>query len=116
MTPVIELKNVTKTMKGFSLKNLNLEVKGGFVTGFIGPNGAGKTTTLKLIMNLIKPDSGEVKLFGLDYAAHEKEIKERIGFVYAGQSANHFLLHPYYYRSGSDRRLYRFYPGWRIGF
>lgn len=84
MTSVIELNNVSKTLKGFSLKNINLEVKQGFVTGFIGPNGAGKTTTLKLIMNLIKPDSGTVKLFGLDYARHEKEIKERIGFVYDG--------------------------------
>jgi ABC-2 type transport system ATP-binding protein len=84
MENVVELKNVTKNFKGFSVKNMDLQVKQGFVTGFIGANGAGKSTTIKMIMNLLKPDAGEVKLFGLDYSTHEKEIKERIGFVYDG--------------------------------
>ena len=57
-------------------------MKQGFVTGFIGANGAGKSTIIKMMMNLLKPDFGEVKLFGLDYKTHEKAIKERIGFVY----------------------------------
>ncbi|WP_397539188.1 ABC transporter ATP-binding protein [Rummeliibacillus pycnus] len=82
MENVVELKNVTKQFKEFSVKNINLQVKQGFVTGFIGENGAGKSTTIKMIMNLLKPDAGEVKLFGLDYKSHEKAIKERIGFVY----------------------------------
>ncbi|MBB6450984.1 ABC-2 type transport system ATP-binding protein [Geomicrobium halophilum] len=82
MENVVELKSVTKNFKGFSVENIDLQVKKGFVTGFIGANGAGKSTTIKMIMNLLRPDSGEVKLFGLDYTAHEKEIKERIGFVY----------------------------------
>lgn len=84
MENVVELKNVTKNFKGFSVENMDLQVKQGFVTGFIGANGAGKSTTIKMIMNLLKPDAGEVKLFGLDYSTHEKEIKERIGFVYDG--------------------------------
>lgn len=63
---------------------MDLHVKQGFVTGFIGANGAGKSTTIKLMMNLLRPDEGEVKLFGMDYKTHEKEIKERIGFVYDG--------------------------------
>ncbi|KKB44987.1 ABC transporter ATP-binding protein [Bacillus thermotolerans] len=84
MENVVELKNVTKAFKGFSVKNMDLQVKKGFVTGFIGANGAGKSTTIKLMMNLLKPDAGEVKLFGLDYKTHEKAIKERIGFVYDG--------------------------------
>ncbi len=84
METIVELENVTKEFKGFSIKNMNLQVKQGFVTGFIGENGAGKSTTIKLMMNLLKPDSGKVKLFGLDYNQHEKEIKERIGFVYDG--------------------------------
>ncbi|WP_090795732.1 ABC transporter ATP-binding protein [Pelagirhabdus alkalitolerans] len=82
MEHVIELKNVTKTFKNFSIDSLDLKVKQGFITGFIGANGAGKSTTIKMLMNLLKPDSGEVKMFGLDYKTHEKEIKERIGFVY----------------------------------
>lgn len=80
MENVVELKNVTKKFKGFSVNNIDLQVKRGFVTGFIGANGAGKKT----MMNLLKPDTGEVKLFGLDYKTHEKAIKERIGFVYDG--------------------------------
>lgn len=84
MENVVELKNVTKRFKGFSVNHINLQVKQGFVTGFIGANGAGKSTTIKTMMNLLRPDAGEVKLFGLDYKTHEKEIKQRIGFVYDG--------------------------------
>lgn len=50
--------------------------------GFIGPNGAGKSTTIKLIMNLIKKDLGEIKIFGMDNVEDEKKVKDRIGFVY----------------------------------
>lgn len=50
--------------------------------GFIGPNGAGKSITIKLIMNLIKKDSGNINVFGLDNLKHEKEIKQKIGFAY----------------------------------
>ncbi|KGA96668.1 sodium ABC transporter ATP-binding protein [Alkalihalobacillus alcalophilus ATCC 27647 = CGMCC 1.3604] len=82
MENVIELKNVDKSLKNFKVNNLSFEVKKGFVTGFIGTNGAGKTTTLKMILNLLKPDNGSLKVFGLDYAQHEKEIKERIGVVF----------------------------------
>ncbi|MBD8006875.1 ABC transporter ATP-binding protein [Bacillus norwichensis] len=82
MENVIEFRSVSKAFKAFSLENLDLEIKQGFVTGFIGANGAGKSTIIKLIMNLLQPDKGEVNVFGLDYASHEKEIKERIGFVY----------------------------------
>ncbi|WP_242144018.1 MULTISPECIES: ABC transporter ATP-binding protein [unclassified Bacillus cereus group] len=82
MENIVELRDVHKTFQGFSIKQLNLQIKKGFVTGFIGSNGAGKSTVIKMMMNLLKPDAGEVKIFGLDYASHEKEIKERIGFVF----------------------------------
>lgn len=82
MHNIIELRNINKTFKGFQLDNLSMDVKQGLVTGFIGANGAGKSTTIKIIMNLLKPDNGEVKIFGLDYKHHEKAIKERIGFVF----------------------------------
>lgn len=84
MENVVEFKNVAKEFKGFSIKDINFQVKQGFITGFIGGNGAGKSTTIKMMMNLLKPDQGEIKIFGLDYKTHEKEIKERIGFVYDG--------------------------------
>lgn len=82
MENVIELQHVHKSFKGFQIKDLSINVKKGFVTGFIGGNGAGKSTTIKMIMNLLQQDSGTVSVFGLDYKKHEKAIKERIGFVY----------------------------------
>lgn len=82
MENVIELKDVHLKLGSFELKDFSVSVKKGFVTGFIGGNGVGKSTTIKLIMNILQPNSGDIKLFGLDYKKHEKEIKQRIGFVY----------------------------------
>ncbi|MCK7479120.1 MAG: ATP-binding cassette domain-containing protein [Candidatus Moduliflexus flocculans] len=50
--------------------------------GFIGANGAGKTTTLKSILNIVKPDSGTVEIFGENIVGNELELKQRIGFMY----------------------------------
>lgn len=78
----LEIKNLSKDYTGFKLDNVSFNLKRGYIMGFIGPNGAGKTTTIKLIMNLIKRSSGEIKIFGLDNLKDEKEVKNRIGFVY----------------------------------
>lgn len=82
MESILEIKNVNKAFKGFQLKNIDFHLEKGYIMGFIGPNGAGKTTTIKLIMNLMKKDSGTIKIFGLDNIKDEKSIKDRIGFVY----------------------------------
>lgn len=82
MTPILEVNNLTKHFKDFSLKDVSFKLDKGYIMGFIGPNGAGKSTTIKLIMNLLKKDDGEIKVFGLDNIKHENEIKNRIGFVY----------------------------------
>ena len=82
MEYVLEVKNVTKQFDTFRLDNISFNLEPGYIMGFIGSNGAGKSTTIKLIMNLIKKNSGEIKVFGKDHIKYEKEIKERIGFVY----------------------------------
>lgn len=82
MNKIIEILNLSKNYKNFQLKNINFSLESGYIMGLIGPNGAGKTTIIKLIMNLIRKDSGEIKLFGLNQDSHQKEIKSRIGFVY----------------------------------
>ncbi|GAA3343963.1 ABC transporter ATP-binding protein [Deinococcus persicinus] len=82
MENVIELQQIQKSFNGFQIKDFSIHVKKGFVTGFIGGNGAGKSTTIKMIMNLLQQDSGTISIFGKIYKKHEKEIKERIGFVY----------------------------------
>ena len=79
---MLEVKNLTKDFKKFKLDNVSFKLEPGYIMGFIGPNGAGKSTTIKLIMNLLKKDSGEIKVFGMDHIKYEKEIKDRIGFVY----------------------------------
>jgi len=82
MDTVLEVKNLSKVYRDFTLSNVSFSLERGYIMGFIGPNGAGKSTTIRLIMNLLKKTSGEVKIFGLDYRTHEKEIKNRLGFVY----------------------------------
>lgn len=88
MDLVMELRGVSKTYKDFALKSIDLALERGYIMGFIGPNGAGKSTTIKLLMNLIKKDSGEIRLFGMDHERDEIAIKQRIGFVY---DVNHFF-------------------------
>ena len=78
---VIEMNGVKKTLGNFTLDIPNLVVKEGYITGFVGKNGVGKTTTLKLIMNLLRLDSGTIKVFGKDVRTMSKEIHEHIGFV-----------------------------------
>ncbi|MCJ7843194.1 ABC transporter ATP-binding protein [Lederbergia sp. NSJ-179] len=87
MNKILEITNLSKAYKDFSLKGINMTLDRGYIMGFIGPNGSGKSTTIKLIMNLIKKDSGEIKVFGLDNEQNNIPIKERIGFVY---DENHF--------------------------
>lgn len=82
MSSILEVKNLAKEYKDFKLNNISFSLDRGYIMGFIGPNGAGKSTTIKLIMNLIKKNSGEIKIFGLDNIKREKEVKEKIGFVY----------------------------------
>lgn len=82
MENILEIKDLSKIYKGFKLDNISFNLKKGYIMGLIGPNGAGKSTTIKLIMNLIKKASGSINVFGLDNIKHEKEIKQRIGFVY----------------------------------
>jgi len=82
MDNILKIKNLKKSYKDFTLDNLTFNVERGSVMGFIGPNGSGKSTTIKLIMNLIKKNSGNINVFGLDNSKHDKEIKQKIGFVY----------------------------------
>lgn len=87
MDYILEVKDLNKKMGGpysgeFQLRDVSFKLKPGYIMGFIGPNGSGKTTTIKLIMNLLKKDSGTIKIFGQDNVDFEKEVKNRIGFVY----------------------------------
>lgn len=82
MPNILELQEVSRSFGDFKLDRISLTLPRGYIMGFIGPNGAGKTTTIKLIMNLIKRDSGRINIFGQDNIINQKEIKQKIGFVY----------------------------------
>ncbi len=60
----IEIRDLTKSYPGFTLDHLNMNVPSGSVVGLIGENGAGKSTTIRLLLDLIRPDSGEISLLG----------------------------------------------------
>ncbi|WP_254639112.1 ABC transporter ATP-binding protein [Cohnella sp. GbtcB17] len=82
MMNVIEFRQFSKRNGAFTLQNLNFPIQSGYITGLIGPNGSGKTTMIRSIMNLIRPDFGEVLVFDQSYHNQERDIKRRIGFVY----------------------------------
>jgi bacitracin transport system ATP-binding protein len=77
---VIETRNLTKQYGvQKSVSDLNIHVKRGRIYGLLGRNGAGKTTTMKMLLGLIKPTSGTVKIFGKSMIGNEKKILPRIG-------------------------------------
>jgi len=79
---VIEIKNLTKSYgKNRGIENVNLSVNKGEIFGFIGPNGAGKSTTIKVLLNLIFPNSGDARIFDLDCVTEPIKIKKDIGYV-----------------------------------
>lgn len=79
---MLEVTNLTKSYKSFSLNSVSFTIKRGRITGFIGNNGAGKTTTLKCILGLASYDGGEILLGGKTLYENEREFKEKIGVVF----------------------------------
>lgn len=77
---VIETNNLTFNFGNQTVvKSLSLQVPEGSIYGFLGPNGAGKTTTIKLLLNLLQTQSGDIKIFGLDYQHNRREILSQVG-------------------------------------
>ncbi len=77
----IEIRNLTKVYRTFTLDNVNLTLPKGYIMGFIGENGAGKTTTIKTMLNIAQKESGQVKIFNQDIDKAEIEVKSKIGYV-----------------------------------
>ncbi len=81
MAAIIEALDVVKRYPDFSLGPVSLSVPDGCITGLFGPNGSGKTTLMKILSGIHRADAGRIELFGRTYREHEKEIKNRIGYV-----------------------------------
>jgi len=79
---VIELENVTRTYgRKTAVKDLTLQVPAGELFAFLGPNGAGKTTTIKMLVGLLQPTAGEVRVAGFDLVRSPREAARSIGFI-----------------------------------
>lgn len=79
---IIEIQSLTKKFKDLTAVNgLNLNVYRGDVFGFLGPNGAGKSTTIRMLLSLIKPTSGDIKIFGLELRHNRNRIMKKIGAI-----------------------------------
>lgn len=77
----LELKNVCKTYPGFRLDDLTLMLPEGCILGLIGENGAGKSTTIRLILNMIRKDGGDISVLGKEIVKDTDLPKEDIGVV-----------------------------------
>lgn len=96
MDYIIETSNLTKSYKAKAVvDHVNLHVKKGDIYGFVGPNGAGKSTIMKMLMNLIHPDFGEVYIFGDKMDDKSFECLKRIGSM---------IENPYFYEKMTGRQ------------
>ncbi len=81
-TPALAIHNLTKAYGRVpALRGVNLEVQRGEVFGFLGPNGAGKTTTIRCLLDLIRPDGGQLRVLGLDPQADALAVRRRVAYL-----------------------------------
>ncbi|HET8689856.1 MAG TPA: ABC transporter ATP-binding protein, partial [Candidatus Saccharimonadales bacterium] len=78
----LSIEHLTKTYgRARGVSDINLTVQAGEIFGFLGPNGAGKSTTINTVLDLLRPDEGRIKLFGLDNRRDGLKIRHRIGYL-----------------------------------
>jgi len=81
-TFAVELQNVVKRYNEIlAVDNVDLNIKKGEIFGLLGPNGSGKSTTLKMLIGLVQPDSGSVKVLGVDVQNDPVAVKQQVGYV-----------------------------------
>lgn len=79
---IISVSNLTKYYGStLGVQNINFIVNPGEIFGFLGPNGAGKTTTIRMLLDLLRPSSGQINIFGREIYKHSLEIRKRCGYV-----------------------------------
>jgi len=93
---IMETVGLRKSYKGNVVVNdVNIHVPKGAIYGFVGPNGAGKSTVMKMILNLIQPEAGEVQLFGEKVTEQSYEVFKRVGSI---------IENPYFYEKMTARQ------------
>ncbi len=80
--PVIRVENLTKFYGNtVGVNDVSFDVEQGEIFGFLGPNGAGKTTIIRLLLDLLKPDKGNISIFGKSLYGNSKEIRKLCGYL-----------------------------------
>jgi ABC-2 type transport system ATP-binding protein len=83
--PALEIRGISKrfprSTTGFSVRDLNLIIKRGEIVGLLGPNGAGKTTTIRMIISVLKPDTGTIHIFGRSLSEQRSEALQEVAFA-----------------------------------
>lgn len=78
---IIEVQHLIKEFNGvYAVNDISFSIEAGKITGLVGPNGAGKTTTIQMLLDLITPTSGTIKIFGKEYKSHREEILSQMNF------------------------------------
>ncbi|HEY5648452.1 MAG TPA: ATP-binding cassette domain-containing protein [Nitrospiria bacterium] len=92
MANAIEIENLARVFNGKRVVDgLSLEVREGEIFGLIGPNGAGKTTTIRMLLTLLKPTEGAVRVWGIDAATRPREVRQVIGYVPQEKAVDRYL-------------------------
>ena len=79
--PIVQVLNLTKRVGAFTaVDGVSFEIRKGEILGLLGPNGAGKTTTIQMLLGLVTPTSGEIRVFGLPLDRHREEILGKVNF------------------------------------
>jgi len=87
-SPIIHTERLTKLYgKVTGVKEISFEVNPGEIFGFLGPNGAGKTTTIRLLLDMLRPTSGKIRIFGKDVKTNSFEIRRKCGYLPGNFSA-----------------------------
>lgn len=107
MENILTVSHLTKAYKDFTLDDVSFQIPRGLICGLIGENGAGKTTTISAMLNMITPDSGDIRIFGLDYRENEKLIKQKLGVV-----LDELNQIPYLYCKDIDTIMKKIYKDW----
>lgn len=107
METILQIKDLTKRYKNFTLDHVSMEIPQGMIFGLVGENGAGKTTTISAVLNMIEIDGGTITVFGKGHQCNEREIKQDIGVVIDG-------LGPFagYYVKDIHRIMSKIYDNW----
>src|SRR5579863_3879250 len=109
-TPAIQIDNLSYAYgRAEAVHDLSLTVEAGRCYGLFGRNGAGKTTTMKCLLNLLRPQHGQVHVFGLDPAKHEVEVKRSLSYV-----PDQVAFYPWMSIRETLDYLASFRPNWNI--